>query len=97
MIENHWPFRVVWAKERGWLEVEDPWTGDWFEIPARGAPHGWVRIAVEAAVPKNTLSRARTNEINESDLYSRTLPKNTLRRVRIHEMNEPNLYSRTLP
>jgi hypothetical protein len=40
-----WPPRVVWANQRGWLNVRDPWTGEWFQIPAREAPTGYVKHA----------------------------------------------------
>src|SRR5262249_32734945 len=40
-----WPVDVRWASERGWLRVRDPFTGEWREIPARGAPRGWAGLA----------------------------------------------------
>ena len=43
-----WPFGIRWAREFGWLEVQDPWDGTWFNIPARDAPYGWKRIATQA-------------------------------------------------
>jgi hypothetical protein len=39
------PWRGVvtcWARERGWLAVRDPFTGEWHEIPAREAPPSWI-------------------------------------------------------
>jgi hypothetical protein len=43
-----WPPRVVWARERGWLNIQDPYDGSWFSIPAKGAPYGYVRLAMNA-------------------------------------------------
>jgi len=43
-----WPPKIRWSRERGWLNVQDPKTGGWFSIPAKGAPSGWVQIANEA-------------------------------------------------
>lgn len=94
MTSNHWPFRVVWARQRGWIEVEDPETGEWFEIPAQGAPRGWVKIAVEAAVPKRTLSTVRINETYEPEGQGE--PNQTLRGVRNDEKYAPDLRSRRL-
>lgn len=45
--ESHWPPKVVWAREQGWLNVRDPW-GVWHSIPARQAPTGYARIATIA-------------------------------------------------
>lgn len=39
------PWRGVvtsWGRERGWLAVRDPFTGEWHEIPAREAPPSWI-------------------------------------------------------
>jgi TubC N-terminal docking domain len=39
------PWRSVmttWGRERGWLAVRDPYTGEWHEIPAREAPPNWI-------------------------------------------------------
>jgi hypothetical protein len=62
---QHWPFRIVWSRQMGWIEVEDPWTGEWFEIPAKGAPRGWVQVAVEAQKPKRGVEDVRINEPGE--------------------------------
>ena len=43
-----WPPRIVWSRARGWLNVRDPETGQWFGIPAKEAPRGWSRIATAA-------------------------------------------------
>jgi len=40
------PIAIQWGRERGWLAVRDPW-GEWHELPARGAPSGWVAAAKE--------------------------------------------------
>ena len=37
--------RIVWAREQGWLNVQDPTDGTWFSILAKDAPTGWPRIA----------------------------------------------------
>jgi len=39
---------VTWGRERGYLAVRDPHTGDWHEIPYREAPPVW-----QAAVRRN--------------------------------------------
>lgn len=43
-----WPPRVVWSRERGWLNVQDPVDGTWHCIRAKDAPSGWARLASEA-------------------------------------------------
>ncbi len=43
-----WPPKIRWAGTLGWLNVQDPVTGEWFSIPAKGAPSGWVKIASDA-------------------------------------------------
>lgn len=70
---RHWPFRVVWARQKGWLEVEDPFTGQWHEVFAKDAPQGWVRLAMDARDPRKKVSyrEVRNNEIAE---LSRRLP-----------------------
>jgi hypothetical protein len=35
------PPAVAWGRERGYLAVRDPHTGDWHEIPYREAPPVW--------------------------------------------------------
>jgi hypothetical protein len=42
---NFWPPKVQWARERGWLRIQDPVDGSWFEIYAKGAPTNYVRLA----------------------------------------------------
>jgi hypothetical protein len=42
---DRWPPKIVWARERGWLNVQDPEDGSWHQIPAKQAPSGWARIA----------------------------------------------------
>lgn len=37
---------VRWARERGWLEITDPSTGQRDEILASDAPRSWVREAM---------------------------------------------------
>jgi hypothetical protein len=46
--DDLWPPKIVWSRERGWLNVRDPVTGQWFGIPAKEAPRGWSRIATQA-------------------------------------------------
>jgi hypothetical protein len=36
-----YPFAVRWAREMGWLEVRDCFTGQWHQIPASDAPDRW--------------------------------------------------------
>jgi hypothetical protein len=43
--EFFWPPQVRWARERGWLRVQDPSDGAWHEIWAKEAPTGYVRLA----------------------------------------------------
>jgi hypothetical protein len=45
---SFWPPKIVWSRQRGWLNVRDPETGQWFGIPAKEAPSGWARIATAA-------------------------------------------------
>jgi len=42
---DFWPPKVRWARERGWLRVQDPADGSWHEIYAKEAPSGYVRLA----------------------------------------------------
>jgi hypothetical protein len=42
---KYWPVDVCWARERGWLRVRDPFTGQWHEMLAKEAPSGWSRLA----------------------------------------------------
>jgi hypothetical protein len=87
---KYWPVRVVWARERGWLEVRDPWDGTWFQIQAKGAPSGWVQQAMNNRDPRKIAAE-------QAGLYSRTLPGPLFRppaqqhveRVRIDELEEP--------
>jgi hypothetical protein len=50
--KDFWPPKVVFGNERGWLNVRDSETGQWFSIPARGAPRGWVDLAIREAALK---------------------------------------------
>jgi hypothetical protein len=47
MQDRFWPPRVVWGREKGWLVVRDPW-GDWHGIPAKEAPRGYVKLAMQS-------------------------------------------------
>ena len=49
---RHWPYRVVWAKQYGWLEVEDPFTGTWHLVRKEDALPLWIRLAMDARDPK---------------------------------------------
>jgi hypothetical protein len=40
--------RVIWGREQGWLNVQDPGDGSWHSIPAKQAPTGWARLATMA-------------------------------------------------
>jgi len=40
-----WPPKVRWAKDWGWLNVQDSTDGSWHCIPAKEAPTGYVRLA----------------------------------------------------
>lgn len=33
---------TAWGRERGWLAVRDPNTGEWHDLPAREAPPSWI-------------------------------------------------------
>jgi len=37
-----WPFRVRWARQFGWMYVEDPIDGSWHQIATEDAPRQWV-------------------------------------------------------
>jgi hypothetical protein len=39
------PPRIRWGREMGWLNVRDPFTGEWHAILAREAPTGYAAIA----------------------------------------------------
>jgi hypothetical protein len=54
---SFWPPSIVWALERGWLNVQDPADGTWFSIPARQAPTGWARIATAAKTRQGVVQR----------------------------------------
>jgi hypothetical protein len=74
---RHWPFRVVWARQKGWLEVEDPFTGQWIEVFAKDAPRHWVRLAMEARDPRKIAAEKisyRGVRINELAEELRRLP-----------------------
>lgn len=44
-LRARFPLVIRWGRERGWLIVRDPFTGEWHEIRAADAPDGWRRIA----------------------------------------------------
>ena len=46
--DEYWPPKILWAREKGWLAVRDPVSGEWFEILAKEAPRGWARLAQQA-------------------------------------------------
>jgi len=87
-----WPFGIVWAREYGWLEVQDPWDGTWFKIPAGEAPTGWGRIASEARRPKNS-QHYKTPRIGE--LEEQTSSKRAPGTTKKSEIED--LYARRLP
>lgn len=60
---NYWPFRVVWARQKGWLEVEDPLTGQWIEVWAKDAPRHWVSLAMEARDPRKIAAETQFQRI----------------------------------
>jgi len=39
------PPRIRWGREMGWLNVRDPFTGEWHSMLAREAPTGYAAIA----------------------------------------------------
>jgi hypothetical protein len=47
-MPRFWPPKVVWSREKGWLNIRDHETGEWFSIPAREAPRGYMRLAMVA-------------------------------------------------
>jgi hypothetical protein len=52
---DHWPYRVVWAREFGWVRIEDPFTGEWHEVRKDDALPLWKRLAAgHAACKKST-------------------------------------------
>ena len=57
---------VLWAREKGWLTVQDPVDGTWFKIPAKQAPSGWARLASEA---KKRLQASSEIPFRRSALY----------------------------
>jgi hypothetical protein len=46
--EIRFDMEIRWAREKGWLQVRDPFTGGWHEILAKEAPRGWTRAATRA-------------------------------------------------
>src|SRR5688500_874398 len=38
-------FDVRWARDRGWLAVRDPFTGEWHEVLVRECPPSWCDAA----------------------------------------------------
>jgi hypothetical protein len=46
--DEWWPPKVVWAREFGWMNVRDPWTGEWHSIRGDEAPHGYRWLAQQA-------------------------------------------------
>jgi phage/plasmid primase-like uncharacterized protein len=43
--EPQFTFEVRWARDRGWLEVRDVWSGEWHQVLARVCPAGWRDLA----------------------------------------------------
>ena len=41
-----WPYRVMWAKQFGYLLVEDPFGDGWHQIAKEDAPWQWVQLAM---------------------------------------------------
>lgn len=39
--EREHPIQLRWARERGWIAVRDPATGQWHEIQYKDAPESW--------------------------------------------------------
>jgi hypothetical protein len=65
--DERWPPTIAWSRERGWLNVQDPYSGMWVSIPARDAPQGWVRLA-NAARKTFPVSRYRLGNGKRSDV-----------------------------
>jgi hypothetical protein len=58
-----WPHRLTWAKDLGWLEVEDPISGEWHQVHKDDAPRLWVQIAMRAHDVKVKAARSRRGQL----------------------------------
>ena len=58
---------------RGWLNVQDPWTGEWFSIPYKEAPFGYARLAMrdkeERAAERASQRRTYVPNVDEHDHF----------------------------
>jgi hypothetical protein len=43
--EIRYPVEIRWARERGWIQVRDAFTGQWHELLAEQVPPWWRRQA----------------------------------------------------
>lgn len=48
------PPRVRWSQYRGYLNVRDPFTGEWHCIAAREAPTGYAALATAAKYSRSS-------------------------------------------
>lgn len=54
---QRFPMEIRFARELGWIEVRDPFTGQWHEIWSKHAPTGWVRAAYAEKQRRRAVSR----------------------------------------
>jgi hypothetical protein len=55
------PPAVTWGRERGYLAVRDPHTGDWHEIPYREAPSVWQAAVRRNRAPSTPVGRGSSD------------------------------------
>ena len=54
-----WGVPVHWGRDKGWVQMQDPFTGEWHEFEGRHLPWTFRR----AAQAKDEERRQRANEL----------------------------------
>ena len=44
-LPKRYAWEVRWAREMGYVQVRDVFTGDWHEVPVTQCPESWIKLA----------------------------------------------------
>lgn len=60
-LEQRFPMEIRYARELHWLEVRDPFTGEWHQVLDQDAPPHWRRRAYAEKAARRRESEQRAS------------------------------------
>jgi hypothetical protein len=65
-LVQRYTMQIRYARDMGWLEVRDPFSGEWLTIWGKDAPSSWRRQAYAEKLARRRVQEQRPNVRRET-------------------------------